>query len=71
MFSSTIRFREGMKVRNRSYSAGVPVGTEGTVATVAGFRGKSIYCDPSRIMVFVQWANGQSFGVFKGELERA
>jgi hypothetical protein len=70
MFKSSIRFRDGMRVRNRSYLAGVPVGATGKVGLVAGFRGKSIYCDPSRLMVFVNWDSGQSFGVFRGELER-
>lgn len=65
-----IRFREGMRVRNVSYSAGVPVNTTGRVGVVAGVRGKSIWCDPSRKMVFVNWDTGASFGVFKWEVER-
>jgi hypothetical protein len=65
-----LRFREGMRVRNTSGATGLPIGLCGTVALVAGVHGKSIYCDPSRLMIFVRWDDGQQFGVFKWELER-
>jgi hypothetical protein len=65
-----IRFREGMRVRCTSVIADVPRGTTGTVGTVATGRGKSIYPDPSRMMVFVDWDNGTSIGVFRWEVER-
>jgi hypothetical protein len=71
LLTSKIRFRLGMRVRNRSYATGQPIGATGTVALVAGVRGKSIYCDPSRMMVFVRWDNGAEHGVFRGELEKA
>lgn len=69
MRKTATRFREGMRVRCVSYAAGVQVGTLGTVATVAGVRGRSIWCDPSRHMVFVQWDTGHAFGVFRCEAE--
>jgi hypothetical protein len=71
LLTSKIRFRLGMRVCNRSYMNGLPIGATGTVALVAGVRGKSIYCDPSRVMVFVQWDNGTAHGVFRGELEKS
>jgi len=62
-------FHEGQRVRCTSYIAGVPYGATGTVAKVAGVRGASIYCDPSRLMVFVDWDEYPPVGVFRGELE--
>ena len=66
------RAREGMRVRCIGYgfATGVPLGTEGTVGLVATGRGKSVYSDPCRLMVFVNWDNGQSHAVFKQELEK-
>lgn len=65
-----MRFKLGDRVKNHSYLAPVPVGMTGAVSLVAGFKGKSIYCDPCRLMIFVDWDNGQSIGVFKKELTR-
>jgi hypothetical protein len=66
------RFREGMRVRSVGYSfiSGVPNDMTGTVASVAGFKGKSIYSDPLKKMIFVKWDDGQQRAVFKRELER-
>lgn len=75
----TTRFKEGDRVRLVNafgISTSCPretfirSGTLGTVALVAGFTGKSIYCDPSRRMVFVKWDNGADCGAFRGEIER-
>jgi len=64
-------FRLGMRVKNRSFASGAPIDMTGTVAEVAGFKGKSIFCDPSRMMVFVKWDDGTAFGVFRAELDKA
>jgi hypothetical protein len=65
-----VRFKEGLRVKCVARSTGVPLNTTGTVGKVATIGGKSIFCDPTRKMVFVNWDNGQKMGVFKWELER-
>ena len=64
------RFKLGQRVQFCGMPGGQRYGMGGTVDLVAGFRGKSIYCDPSRMMVFVRWDDGQSFGVFRWELQK-
>lgn len=65
------RFKLGDRVRQCCVFGGAaPCGATGTVALVAGVRGQSIYCDPSRIMVFVQWDSGVGAGEFKRYLEK-
>ena len=66
------RAKEGMRVRSIGYQfmTGVPYGMTGTVSPVATGRGKSVYPDPSRLMIFVKWDNGHKVGVFKKELEK-
>lgn len=69
MTRTNFRPRLGLRVRNTGFCSGVPRGETGTISEVAGFRGPSVYCDPSRRMIFVDWDNGQQLGVFKWELE--
>ena len=64
------RFKLGQRVQFRGSPSVQRPGALGTVDLVAGFRGKSIYCDPSRTMVFVRWDDGRSFGVFRWELQK-
>jgi hypothetical protein len=71
MTDTRTRFQEGMRVRCTALFAGIPKDTLGTVGKVATGRGPSVYCDPGKNMVFVNWDNGQQKGVFRGELERA
>lgn len=44
--------------------------SHGTVAGVAGVKGKSVHPDPSRLMTFVQWDDGHGEGVFTAHLAR-
>ena len=71
MGETRIRFQEGMRVRCTALFAGVPKDTLGTVGLIATGRGRSVYCDPAKNMVFVNWDNGQQKGVFRGEIARA
>lgn len=66
------QFKEGDRVRNIGYlfSTGIPTGTLGTVATVRGINGVSIYPDPCKRMIFVNWDGERACGVFKNELEK-
>jgi hypothetical protein len=59
-----------MRVRCTALFADIPKDTFGTVGKVATGRGPSVYCDPGKNMVFVNWDNGQQKGVFPSELER-
>jgi len=72
--SSGPRFRLGDRVRKIGCFFGgtpeVPLGTMGTVSEVATFGGRSIYPDPARLMVFVEWDNGAAIGVFRREVEK-
>ncbi|MBD2745813.1 hypothetical protein IC232_03790 [Microvirga sp. BT688] len=70
MAEARTRFEQGMRVRCTAHFAGVPKDTLGTVGMVATGKGPSIYCDPGKNLVFVNWDNGQQKGVFRGELER-
>ena len=62
------RFKLGQRVQFQGMPGIQRRGALGVVDLVAGVRGKSIYCDPSRMMVFVRWDDGRSFGVFRWEL---
>jgi uncharacterized protein involved in type VI secretion and phage assembly len=63
--------RLGTRVRvTAPFWSSAPKGALGTIALVAGVRGKSIYCDPSRLMVFVHWDSGAKLGEFCRHLER-
>ena len=64
------RFKLGQRVQFCGMPGVQRLGVLGTVDLVAGFRGRSIYCDPSRKMVFVRWDDGRSFGVFRWELQK-
>ena len=64
------RFKLGQRVQFCGMPGVQRLGVLGSVDLVAGFRGRSIYCDPSRKMVFVRWDDGRSFGVFRWELQK-
>ena len=66
-----MRFRRGQRVRfiGHTFLSGLPQGIVGTVAEVSGFFGKSIYPDPAKRMVWVEWDNRRPLGVYKFELE--
>jgi hypothetical protein len=70
-----IRFKEGMAVKlNRfDFYSGIPEGATGTVGKVATIGGKSIYPDPMKLMVFVNFDDNKypSMGIPKGLLEKA
>lgn len=69
--ASKKRFRLGDRVKMGALFGGVvPYGTTGTVAQVAGVRGKSIYPDPLKLMVFVEWDNGRKSGDFRKFIDR-
>jgi hypothetical protein len=51
-------------------SLGPHYGAHGTVAKVAGVRGKSVHPDPSGIMTFVLWDDDVAQGVFTRMLQR-
>lgn len=69
--TKTPRFKLGDRVRYVGPSfLGPATGSVGTVALVAGPRGKSIHPDPSRIMTFVEWDNALPEGVYTAHLVR-
>jgi hypothetical protein len=67
-------FREGDRVMfvGQPFIVDMKIGDfeKGTVVKGPGISGRSIYSDPARKMVFVDWDNGEYFAVFKRELER-
>jgi len=67
-----IRFKEGMRIKLNRYDfySGYPEGAAGTVAKVATIGGKSIYPDPMKLMVFVDFDNYAPMGIPKGLLEK-
>jgi hypothetical protein len=53
----------------QSFLTGVPTDELGTVAEVATGRGRSIFSDPGRQMVFVEWDTVPAKAVFRREIE--
>lgn len=65
------RFKAGDRVKHTGCWPDVPYGATGTVAEVATGKGKSVYPDPMKLMVFVAWdAPFTSAGVMRHQLER-
>jgi hypothetical protein len=61
----TKRFKLGDRVIVTGWTfGGRRIGEKGTVSLVAGPHGMSIYCDPSRLLVFVRWDNGDACGEY-------
>ncbi len=66
------RFKEGQRVRLLAYDiyTHIPEGATGTTALIAGFKGKSVYPDPQKLMVFVKWDKYGEQSVWRKSLER-
>lgn len=64
-------YREGDRVELVAYDSysGVKRGARGTVSKVATIGGKSVYPDPMKLLVMVQWDDGRYASVPRGKLE--
>ena len=72
MQPSRKKFKEGDRVRanwSDPYS-GVPKGAKGTCALIATVGGKSVYPDPSKLLVFVNWDEHGEKSVPRSILDR-
>lgn len=60
---------KGKRVICVGYNADVPYGSIGTISEVATVGGRSVYSDPLKKMIFVEWDGHPAVAVFKWELE--
>ena len=67
-------FKEGDRVRVVSPAAmilsGIPEGAEGTVRSIAGAGGRSVYPDPAKRLVYVEWDQYPGKAIGRGEVEK-
>jgi hypothetical protein len=70
--SKLARFRADQRVRLTypDFYSGVPEGALGTTKLIATFGGKSVYPDPSKLLVFVAWDVHGDHSVPRAILER-
>jgi hypothetical protein len=67
-----MKFQAGDVVRTTGYDfyTGIGPGNEGVCRMIQGFHGKSVYPDPRKMLVFVEWETGDQISVPASLLEK-